>query len=223
MQHCPVHTARSWMAWTSSFSQLIHNKTKRLRKENPWLLVGDSQGSQERLASELPDTRAARIWPSAIQLVGCCPESPLGMATLQSRVSITVWALNLSVLYCLGRCTANFSFIAPAGHCHIEQKLPILSSQFAGQAPNSSVRQWKCCLSFLWLPGEITPPPANTFWVYSNWFCTVVPPAPKLLLIQYDVPSPAQSKFEKTKTKQKKLLLYSSSMRSVVHFDHAGN
>lgn len=31
------------------------------------------------------------------QLFGHCPESPLGMATLQSRVSITVWALNFKV------------------------------------------------------------------------------------------------------------------------------
>lgn len=32
----------------------------------------------------------------------------------------------------------------------------ILSSQFAGEGPNSSIHQWKCCLSFL-----LVPAPAN--------------------------------------------------------------
>lgn len=75
------------------FCRVHHNKT-RWRRENLWLLVGDGLGSQECLASKvLPDKRAARIWPSAPQLVGPCPESPLGMATLQSML------LSLSELF----------------------------------------------------------------------------------------------------------------------------
>lgn len=65
---------------------------KRSRRENPWLLVGDSLGSQEHLTSKvLPDKRAAKIWAKAPEWLGCWPKRPQGVATLQSRVSSTVY------------------------------------------------------------------------------------------------------------------------------------
>lgn len=123
------------------------------------------------------------------QLFGHCPESPPGMATLQSRVSITVRALNFKVfIIAWGDVQPGFFLQDTAT---LTRNSPFWDLSLLGRFQTvASISENAACLfsGFLKRLHPHWPIP----WVYNNWFCTVVPPTPKLLVMHYDVPRPGQ-------------------------------
>lgn len=141
------------------------------------------------------------------QLFGHCPESPPGMATLltQSRVSITVWALNFKVfIIAWGDVRPGFLLQDTAT---LTRNLPFWDLSLLGRFQTvASISE----NAFFRLPEEIIPPLANTLSLQQLVLhsCPSYPQTPTHAL-WCATSRPAQSKFKKeTQTKPRNTTQY---------------